>query len=360
MSGTIRDVAQRAGVSTATVSRILSGASLSRPATVAAVRDAVDALNYRPSGIARSLKLRTTWTLGLIVTDVQNPFFPEVVRAVEDIAWASGFAILLCNAAGDPDRESGYLRLLEERRVDGMIVAASHVTVAHAASLARTNVPVVLVNCESDEVAVPTILSDNASGGRFAAEHLLALGHRRIAVLAGTAAHADAPSRVAGVRGAMAAAGIVEPPAVILAGATVDAGVAATAELLRSAPETTAIICYNDLLAIGAMRAVRAAGGHVPRDISVVGFDDIDAAAWVDPPLTTIRQHKTAMGRWAVERIAGQLRGDLDDSPQRVVLPVELVIRGSTGIAARPSNPGDGAAVERRSRAAVHVQDPAR
>ena len=173
MPATIQDVAARAGVSTATVSRILSGASRSRPETRARVLEAVKELGYRPSGIARSLKLRKTRTLGLIVTDIENPYFPELVKAVEDATWERGYALLLCNAVEDPEREAGYLELLAERRVDGIIVAASRIGEHHAGWLARPPVPVVLLNCETDLAGVPAVLSDNRAGGRLATEHLL-------------------------------------------------------------------------------------------------------------------------------------------------------------------------------------------
>lgn len=295
----------------------------------------MEALDYRPSGVARSLKLRSTRTLGLIVTDVQNPFFPELVRAVEDVAWKAGFGVFLCNAARDPEREASYLQLLEERRVEAVVVAANHVTSAHAKRLGRMPVPVVLVNCESSEVEVPTILSDNLGGGMLAADHLLAAGHSRIAALAGPPRHSDAPIRVGGVREALGRAGCDPASLVVVqAGATVDGGEAAARELLAVAPDVTGIACYNDLVAIGAVRALRAAGRDVPGDVSVVGFDDIDAAAWVDPPLTTVAQQKTAMGRWAVERVLRHLRDGGSWGPaERVVLPVTLVKRGSTAMA---------------------------
>ena len=340
MGVTIRDVARRAGVSTATVSRILSGASTSRPATVAAVRAAAEALDYRPSSIARSLKTRLARTLGLIVTDVHNPFFPELVAAVEDAAWEHGLRIILCNGARDPRREADYLALLQDGRVDGLIVAAGHVTDAYAAQLARSAVPVVIVNSERADLGVPTIGSDNRIGGRLAAEHLLGLGHTRVAVVTGPTERADSAERVEGVLEALEEAGIGrdDVPVILGVGAPGTGG-GSVGELLAQRPDITGLVCYNDVTAIEVIRALRAGGRRVPEQVSVVGFDDIDAAAWVEPPLTTVVQQKAEMGRWAVRRLVESIAGAASGAgaPERVVLPVSLRVRGSTGPAPRPA-----------------------
>ncbi len=369
MTTTIADVARRAGVSTATVSRVLAGVGGARPATRERVLDAARELEFRPSVVARSLRRRATLTLGLIVTDIENPYFPQLVRAVEDAARADGYAILLCNADDDPDREAALLDVLVERRVDGLIVAASRVGTRQREWLSRAPVPVVLVNTRPDDVDVPSIISDNAAGGRLAAEHLLALGHRRFGYLLPPPRNVDAPERLAGVRDALAAAAATSrsggdtrrrPDLVVGHGPpTVEGGEAAMTELLRrgAAPDAarpTAIVAYNDLMAIGALRAIRAAGLVVPADISVVGFDDVSFAAFTEPPLTTIRQATAEMGRWAVAAIRDRLgspgrdpatppaaaeaaapgEGPLPaaaEPARNVILPVGLRIRRSTG-----------------------------
>lgn len=349
MSVTIREVARRAGVSTATVSRILSGASSSRPATVAAVRAAAEALDYRPSSIARSLKTRMAGTLGLIVTDVHNPFFPELVAAVEDAAWEHGLRIILCNGARDPRREADYLALLQDGRVDGLIVAAGHVTDAYAALLAASAVPVVIVNSERADLGVPTIGSDNRAGGRLAAEHLLSLGHTRVAVVTGPVERTDAAVRVQGALDALGEAGIARDEVPVIAGvAAPGTGGQSVGELLARVPDITGLICYNDVTAIEVIRALRDAGRRVPEQVSVVGFDDIDAAAWVEPPLTTIVQQKAEMGRWAVRQLVDRLtatggrpgRAGRAGRVERIVLPVSLCVRASTGPAPRPAAAG--------------------
>lgn len=336
---TISDVAAAAGVSTATVSRLLSGVSRGRPRTRARVLAAVEALDYRPSGVARSLKLRSTQMLGLVITDITNPFFPELVRAVEDEARALGYALLLGNSAADPARELAYLELLAARRVDGLIIAAADVPERHGAWLARTTLPVVLINGESPDGAHPAAISDNRGGGRLAAEHLLALGHRRLALITVAEPDRAARDRAEGIRDALTAAGLdsADPAALAVAvGARhVSGGEAAMAALLRRDPSPTAVLCHNDVMAIGALRAVRADGRRVPDDISVIGFDDIDLAAYTEPPLTTIAQETGQLGRWGVEQLvaligAGRAGTTATPSPP-VRIPTRLVARHSTG-----------------------------
>jgi LacI family transcriptional regulator len=328
---TIADVAARSGVSTATVSRVLSGVVPARPATRDRVLAAVEELDYRPSGLARALKRDETRTIGLLITDIGNPFFPQIVRAVEDAAHARGLGVVLCNAADDPARELAYLDLLLERRVDGLIVASARTMRRHAARLAEVPMPVVLVNAAAPGARLPGITTAHRRGARMATAHLIGLGHRRIAHITAPALQAAAaPLRLAGVTDALRSAGIDPQLLLVVEGDEhVEGGSRATDLLLSERKPPTAIACYNDLTAVGALRAIRSAGMHVPRDVSIVGFDDIELASWTDPPLTTIRQPTEAMGQWAVARLAAALHGDeADDSP--VTLEPMLVVRGST------------------------------
>jgi DNA-binding LacI/PurR family transcriptional regulator len=356
---TIADVARRARVSTATVSRVLAGMGGARPETRDRILAAAHELEYRPSAVARSLRRGTTKSLGLIITDIENPFFPQLVRAVEDAAREQGYAVLLCNASDDPERESGYLDLLVERRVDGVIIAASSLGGRHREWLTDPPLPVVLVNSVARGVHLPSITSDNRLGGRLAAEHLLALGHRRLAVLTAGPRNADAPDRLAGVRRATHAAGIADRDLVVRMGEPdVRGGEAAATEVLEQCPDVTGIVAYNDLMAIGAMRAVRARGLDVPGQVSVIGFDDVPIAPYTDPPLTTIAQEIGALGAWAVARLVERLAADAGEAllgasgsgasgrpgaagtavavgavpaPVRAIVAVRLVERSSTG-----------------------------
>ncbi len=335
MTATITDVARLANVSTATVSRVLSGGGGARDETRDRVLVAARELGYRPSGVARSLRQRATRTLGLIVTDIENPFFPELVRTVEDAAREMGYAILLCNASDDPEREAGYLELLVDRWVDGVVIAASSLGVRHREWLLAAPLPIVLVNSVDRAIDLPTIASDSILGGRLATEHLLELGHRRFGIITAGPRNLDAPDRLAGARTALDAVGIPEAAVrVAIEEPTVAGGQRAAAAILESDPTVTAIVAYNDLTAIGAMRAIRAGGRRVSDDVSVTGFDDVALAAFVDPPLTTIAQSTAEMGRWAVDQLTRRLGRPAESEPEpteHVVLSVRLVVRGSTG-----------------------------
>ncbi len=330
---TIRDVARRAGVSTATVSRVLAGIGNPRVETAGAVMAAVEALDYRPSAVARSLRMRRTNTFGLIVTDIQNPFFPELVQAADDAARTVGYSILLGSAAFDEHRAVHYLDLMADRRVDGMIVASSQVAEESWRWLVESPVPVVVVNAEPANVPITVITSDNRAGMRTAAEHLIELGHRRMAYIRGLEGITADQPRVEGFRAACRDAGIPAADLIELRGdAQFAGGERAVSELLAAGTEVTAIACHNDITAIGALRALRAARIRVPADISVVGCDDIAAASWVVPALTTIAQQKAEMGRMAVERLLAMLDvGGGDIAPETIRVPMVLQVRESTG-----------------------------
>ena len=329
---TIRDVALRAGVSTATVSRVLAGIGNPKPETAAAVLAAAQALDYRPSGVARSLRMKRTRTLGLIVTDIQNPFFPELVQAADQAARALGYSILLGTAAYDEQRAMHYLDLMVDRRVDGMIIATSQLSNDSWRTLLDTPVPVVVVNAEAD-LPVTIVTSDNEGGARIATEHLIGLGHRRIAYIRGLESFTADPPRIEGFRKACRAGGLAEADTPELRGdGQFEGGERATKELLATGPDVTAIACYNDITAIGALRALRSAGRGVPSDVSVIGCDDIAAASWVVPALTTVAQQKAEMGRISVERLAAALADPEHAAPPGMIrLPMTLKERESTG-----------------------------
>jgi DNA-binding LacI/PurR family transcriptional regulator len=339
-AATVRDVAARAGVSIATVSRALRGHSNVDPATRRRVEVAAGALSYRPSGIARSLRLRATRTIGLIVTDIENPYFPQVVSAVEDAARERGYSVLLADGRRDPEREIESLEVLAEHEVDGLIIASTTLTLRHQARIRDVPCPVVIINSESTVVAVPAVVSDNVLGGRLVAQHVLDMGHRRLAYLAAPSTHDRAVrERITGVREALRAEGLSDAALILVpTTAGVEGGAVTVGAILRAEPAITALLCSNDLTAIGAVRGLRSLGLRVPRDVSVVGFDDIEMAAYVDPPLTTIHQATDEMGRWAVasllqridrgrEASAGQVGGTPGMTAR---LPVSLVVRDST------------------------------
>lgn len=339
---TIREVASRAGVSTATVSRALRGRASVDPATRKRVERAARELRYRPSGVARSLKLRTTQTLGLIVTDIENPYFPQIVRAVEDAARERDYSVILADGRRDPGREIQSLELLAHRQVDGLLIASSALTERHHRWIEERPCPVVIINSPSSASDVSAVLSDNDAGGRLVAGHLLDLGHREIAYIGVAESHNVAvEERLLGMRASLA-----EDPRstaelrTVLGIAGVDGGERSARDILRRWPKVTAIACYNDLTAVGALRGLRSAGLAVPEDMSLVGFDDIEFAPYMEPSLTTVRQSTDQMGRRAVATLLASIeappgeRADEhggDDVPNVERIPVELVVRRSTG-----------------------------
>lgn len=345
---TIREVAAKAGVSTATVSRSLRGGAGVEPSTRRKVEDAARALRYRPSGVARSLKLRATSTLGLIVTDIENPYFPQIVSAVEDAARERGYTVLLADGRRDPERELESLDILAEREVDGMIIASTAVSQRHRERIQELHCPAVVVNSESRVPGVPAVMSDNVMGGRIAAEHVLDHGHRAIVFVGDDDDHGSAvQARIDGARAAVAErgpSGALHFRAVAAVGhaeGAVEGGIRVARELMEGSFSETAVLCRNDLTAIGVMRGLIDAGLRIPQDISVVGYDDIELAAYVDPALTTVRQSTEQMARLAVEDLferIGQRRAatdtEADARPGATTrVAVELVTRASSGVA---------------------------
>ena len=339
---TIDEVAALAGCSIATVSRVFTNRKPVRDDTRRRVLDAAAALEYRPSGPAQALAGSPTGMLGLLMTDLTQSFYTELAHAVEAEAAARGYTLILANGGGDEAREAAYLDLLAQRRVDGILVASRGVTNRHMDWLVDAPVEVVLLTCEAPGVPLPATVADSRGGAALAAAHLLGLGHRRLGEILGPASNASTLERHAGVLDALAA---VSMPASALAVVTgtgdVTGGFAAASALLAGPTPPTAILCYNDLTAVGALRAAEAAGLRVPADLSIVGFDDVPIASLVSPALTTVAQAIPEMAHWAVERIASQIaarRSSSSDAP--AVAPVvrtacRLVVRGSTGPAPR-------------------------
>lgn len=331
MSVTIRDVARRAGVSVATVSRVVNRSPHRvTPATERRVRSAVRALGYRANIIAQGLKNRSSRTVALIVPDISNPFFPAIARGIEDTARAHGYAVLLCNTYEDLDRENAYLGLLRNRWVDGVIFATVGSNTRHLRALRRARLPVVLVARDVEGLAIDTVRVDNFRGEYEATQHLLRLGHRRIAHIAGPPALHVAAERRRGYLEALRTAGLEEEAVIVEGDFTADGGRRAMTAALHARPPVTAVAAANDLMAIGALEALRQLAARVPEDVAVVGFDDITFASLVSPALTTVAQPKYRMGQMAMERLLQLLQGGDARTRQTVLVP-ELVVRESCG-----------------------------
>ena len=330
---TIEDVARAAGVSRQTVSRAINDQEEISSQTRARVLRIVEEMGYRPSGIARGLATRRTCTLGLVIPDVANPFFSDVARGAEHVAYAEGYNVFLCNTEEDPQRELAVLQSLEEKRVDGVVLCSSRLDDDELRAVVNHRFVAVLVNRrlepEDEENRVGVVMLDDVAGGRMATQHLLDSGHRTVGFLAGPPASHSGRWRTEGYRAAMADVGLHYNPAwMVHCTADVDGGHQAARDLLTAHPELTALFCYNDLVAVGALQACADRGHRVPDDLAVVGFDDILLAALVTPSLTTCRVPRYDLGVQAMRLLLDQIYG-CSDGCAEVVLRPELVVRAS-------------------------------
>lgn len=327
---THKDVAERAGVSVATVSYVLNnGPRPVAPETRLKVEAAIAALGYYPNELARSLRLQQSSTIGLILPNIMNPVFAEIAHELESACRKEGFLLLLCNSDRQHDREEHFVQMLRAKQVDGVVITPHSDPLALIEPLVQAYIPIVVL--EHDLPGVHCIVMDEQQGGRLATQHLLDLGHRRIALLRRTPSSALSRERFVGYQQALATAGIAFDPHLVLecaAGQT--AGAQAMQQLLALADPPTAVFTHNDVLAMGALYTIRQAGLTVPHDISVVGYDDITSAAYLSPPLTTVRTPKAELGALAGRTILDLVRQKNALPPQTVTLPVELVVRAST------------------------------
>ncbi|HEY3368114.1 MAG TPA: LacI family DNA-binding transcriptional regulator [Symbiobacteriaceae bacterium] len=331
MNPTIRDVAQAAGVGLATVSRVLNDSGYVRPETRERVLQACSDLGFVPSQLARSMVRRSTATIGLIVPDITNPFFPAITRGVEDAASEVGYTVFLCNTDNDPAMEALDVRKLRERRVDGIIFVGTTDRHELVTGLLAGEVPVVVTDRQLDDLDVDSVLVNNSLGAQAAVRHLIDLGHRRIAHAAGHPATRTGQDRLAGYQQALQEASIPYDPSLVVFGEyTLESGYAAAQILLGRAPRPTAVFAGNDLMAIGMLRAATEAGIAVPDELSVVGFDDIQMAALIHPALTTVRQPAYDMGRRAMTMLHERITGGIPAAGRRHIFQPELIVRRTT------------------------------
>jgi LacI family transcriptional regulator len=327
---TIKDVAALAGISYTTVSHVLNKTRpVSEPVRLK-VEAAIAQLDYVPSAVARSLKARNTCTIGLLIPNGINPYFAELARGIEDHCERNGFCVILCNSDDNPEKQRSYLRVLLEKRVDGLIVSSVDGDVSFAGGLAEVRTPLVVVDRELEGIEADMVRIDHEQGAYLATRHLLDLGHRHIACIGGPADTLVAEMRQAGYRRAMLEAGVE-----VLPGWTVNsefsspAGYQAAVSLLSHQPPT-AIFAGNDVIAIGVLRAAAECGVAVPRDLSVVGFDDIQMSRYVYPALTTVGQSIRQLGETAAEMLLSRIAApDTPPVRKRLVTP-SVVVREST------------------------------
>lgn len=329
---TMKDVALRAGVSVTTVSHVVNGTRHVSDEVRRRVERVMDDLGYRPNVLARGLRRGEATLLGLVVPDATNPYFAEIARAVADACADEGYAVIVCNSDGRRDREKRAVEVLASNRVGGIFLVNVGVTERDAALFEGLDIPLVMLDREIPGIAVDSIQIDNAHGGCQATEHLLALGHRRIACIAGPSQVSPSADRVTGYRQALEASGIAFDPGLVLRGDfTPPSGYTCARQLMVREERPTAIFACNDLMAFGAITALAEAGVSVPGDISVVGFDDIPLAAYFNPPLTTVAQPRVEMGRTAARLLLERMRDGTLPRRRPVLMNTTLVVRRSSG-----------------------------
>lgn len=326
----IKDIAKLAKVSHSTVSRALQNSPLVNAETAEKIRRIARESGYRASAVARGLVTKRTQTIGLVVTTVADPFASEVVSGLEQAASDHGYAVFLAESNGEPEREKKVVQSLAERRVDGIVVTSSRVGALYLPLLSEMMVPIVLVNNQHPGAFVHSVMIGNLEGSKAAAVHLVGLGHRRIAYLGDQFGYQSDTERFAGFREALDTAGIPFLPELVVHGNGKPEEAMKAMETLLSLPQPpTAVCCYNDMSALGAMRSIRLRGLRVPEDISVVGFDDLFLASYTQPPLTTVRQPMRRMGQLAMESLFKLMSGTASEI--RIRVDAELIVRESTG-----------------------------
>jgi LacI family transcriptional regulator len=336
---TIKDVAKRAGVGIATVSRTLHGSSQVSPETAARVLKVVEELGYQPNTTAQSLVSGRSLMLGLVVSDITNPFFPELVKGFEDVALQNGYDVLVASTNYDPARTALCVRRMIERKIDGVAIMTSEVDPSLTDTLARRKVPLVFLDVGRVGKGVSNVRVDYGEGIAQAVEHLSGLGHHRIAFISGPNLLASARERrdMFITRLQDPCSGPRREILIEEGNHRVDGGLDAMRRLLERDPRPTAVIASNDLTAIGAMRAIRQQGLRVPEDISVVGFDDIQMAEFTEPPLTTVRLLRTEVARLACDALLQSIR--THGAGVEFHMGTALVVRCSTAKALPPRDP---------------------
>jgi LacI family transcriptional regulator len=327
---TMREVAERAGVSITTVSHVMNETRFVSEELVKRVRGAIQELNYQPDQRARSLRMGRSETLAMLVTDILNPFFPAVVRGSEDCAREHGYSLILCNTDENPSQEELYVSLMMERRVDGFLIAPSMRPETTLSALVDQKVPLVIIDRHC-ALPVDQIYSDNEDGAYRATKYLIELGHSRIGAIVELEGIPTFDDRVLGWRRALEEAGIsVESHWLQQAGLEVEGATTATGRLLRHRNRVTAIFTTNNVMTLGVLEFLKEAGLHCPDEVSLVGFDDPEWAASFNPAITSIAQEPYEMGYRGAERLIERIEGD--GSPlKNICLQCSLRIRESSG-----------------------------
>ena len=313
-----------------TVSRALRNSPLVNRQTTERIQRIARESGYRVSAVARGLVTQKTKTIGVVVTTIADPFVSEVVSGIEHAANDHGYSVFLADSYADPDREVRVVHSFAERRVEGIVVTSSRVGTRYLRILSEMKVPIVLINNQCRGEFVHSVIIENVEASRIATQHLIGLGHKRIAYLGDRYGYQSDTERLGGYRQALKQAALSCFPELVVHGDGKPEGGRQAMETLRNLPQPpTAVFCYNDMSALGALGAIHQSGLRVPEDISLVGFDDLFFASYTQPPLTTVRQPRQRMGLLAMEILLKLMSGQ--DSAHTIKVPAELIVRESSG-----------------------------
>ncbi len=328
---TMKDVARLAGVSTSTVSHVINNDRFVSDATRERVESAIRSLNYAPSALARSLKLNQTHTIGMLLTASSNPFYSELVRGVERSCFERGYSLVLCNTEGDEQRMNRNLETLLQKRVDGLLLLCTETHLPAPDIMTRyPSIPTVMMDWAPFDGDSDLIQDNSLLGGEIATQHLIDKGYTRIACITGPLDKTPSRQRLEGYRNAMRAAGLgIAPDYEIVADFEFSGGFTAMNRLLALETPPRAVFSGNDAMALGAYQALWQAGLSVPGDMAIVGYDDIELARYMTPPLTTVHQAKDELGELAIDVLIHRM-AQPSLGQQRLQLTPELIVRGST------------------------------
>lgn len=327
---TIKDVAKRVGVSTATVSHVINKTRFVSEELTAKVLKAIRELNYQPNAIARSLVKRKTHTIGIIISDILNPFYTAIVRGVEDVTYKSGYNVVLCNTDEDPEKEMLYIQILMEKRIDGLVISTAFQDGGHPLLSQLKGIPLVTVVRKIKNLASDAVLGDNSGGVYKAIDYLIQLGHRRIGIISGPTGLSSGAERLAGYKKALESHQIpIESHWIKIGDFKKESGYSLTKELFELSPLPTALFVTNNQMTIGALQALTELKIRIPEDISFVSFDDMEWYSFLNPPITTVEHSPYQMGKKAGEMLVRRI-SKKEGRPKRVLFPSKLVVREST------------------------------
>jgi LacI family transcriptional regulator, fructose operon transcriptional repressor len=328
---TIKDVARLAGVSVATVSRVLSDHSYVRDEVRWRVQKAIAELSYRPNRVARSLRAQRSKFIGLIISDIENPFYTALVRAVEDVAYARQYSLLLCNSDEDPEKERVYIEFMRDEQVAGVIASPTAENLTSLQVLIDAKIPVVAVDRRAKQTPVDTVMLDHAKSAYLLAKHLVEQGHTRIGMVIGNTTTTSGRERKRGFLKALKEAGVTPDSALMREVKPMEeAGFQAALGLLSLPNPPTALFIGNNLLTVGALKAIQHKKLRIPKDISLVGHDELPWMSLLSPGITVVAQPVYDLGRQAVDLLMARIKGD-EQPPREIKLDPTLIIRQSVG-----------------------------